>query len=66
LAHFDADLEGSVHLITQNNFIVGEPLRGTEKMKADVFEYIEVDYNRKRRHSANGYISPMCFEAKMN
>jgi len=28
-----------------------------------VFEYIEVDYNRNRRHSANGCISPMAFEA---
>ncbi|MFZ5600935.1 MAG: IS3 family transposase, partial [Pseudomonadota bacterium] len=28
------------------------------------FEYIEVDYNRNRRHSANGYISPEAFEAQ--
>lgn len=27
-----------------------------------VFEYIEVDYNRNRRHSANGRISPVAFE----
>ena len=33
-------------------------------MKLTVFEYIEVDYNRIRRHSANGYISPETFEAK--
>ena len=25
-------------------------------MQQTVFEYIEVDYNRDRRHSANGYI----------
>ncbi|MFT4927029.1 MAG: putative transposase, partial [Phenylobacterium sp.] len=25
-------------------------------------EYIEVDYNRTRRHSANGYLSPDNFE----
>lgn len=35
-----------------------------EYMKQTVFEYIEVDYNRNRRHSAIGYISPMAFEAK--
>ena len=35
-----------------------------EKLKQAVFEYIEVDYNRNRRHSAIGYISPMAFEAK--
>ena len=28
----------------------------------EVFEYIEVDYNRNRRHSANGFISPQAFE----
>ena len=30
-------------------------------MRRAVFEYIEVDYNRNRRHSANGYISPLAF-----
>ena len=35
-----------------------------QQMKQTVFEYIEVDYNRTRRHSANGYISPTAFEAK--
>ena len=35
-----------------------------EQMRQTVFEYIEVDYNRTRRHSANGYVSPMAFEAK--
>jgi putative transposase len=33
-----------------------------EQMRRTVFEYIEVDYNRTRRHSANGYLSPMAFE----
>ena len=35
-----------------------------EEMRQTVFEYIEVDYNRTRRHSTNGYISPEAFEAK--
>jgi transposase InsO family protein len=35
-----------------------------EEMRQTVFEYIEVDYNRTRRHSANGFISPEAFEAQ--
>jgi len=30
--------------------------------KADIFEYIEVFYNRSRRHSALGYLTPAEFE----
>ena len=44
--------------------IHGERFATREKMRQTVFEYIEVDYNRTRRHSANGYISPEAFEAK--
>ena len=32
--------------------------------RRNVFEYIEVFYNRKRRHSYLGYISPGDFELK--
>ncbi len=43
--------------------IHGETFATREEMRQTVFEYIEVDYNRIRRHSANGYISPIAFEA---
>ncbi len=36
----------------------GEKVVSRDKMRQIIFEYIEVDYNRNRRHSANGYISP--------
>jgi transposase InsO family protein len=36
-----------------------------EEAKADVFEYIESYYNRKRRHSTLNYLSPWDFEARM-
>ena len=44
--------------------IHGERFVTRDAMKEAVFEYIEVDYNRNRRHSANGYLSPEAFEAQ--
>ena len=44
--------------------IHGERFATKEEMRQSVFEYIEVDYNRIRRHSTNGYISPEAFEAQ--
>ena len=43
----------------------GEPVVSRAALRQIVFEYIEVDYNRNRRHSANGNISPMAFETKL-
>lgn len=36
-----------------------------EEARRDLFEYIEMFYNRKRRHSALGYISPVAFEQRL-
>ncbi|MEO8341641.1 MAG: IS3 family transposase, partial [Nitrospirota bacterium] len=35
-----------------------------EEATQDIFEYIEVFYNRKRRHSTLGYDSPAEYEAR--
>ena len=37
-----------------------------EHARQSIFEYIEVFYNRKRLHSALGYLSPEAFEAGLN
>jgi putative transposase len=34
--------------------------------KAAIFAYIEVFYNRVRRHSSLGYVSPITFESQLN
>ena len=44
--------------------IQDEALMDKKVMRQNVFEYIEIDYNRKRRHSSLGYLSPMNFELK--
>ncbi len=36
-----------------------EPMMTRAQMQQAVFEYIKVDYNRTRRHSAFGYVTPM-------
>jgi putative transposase len=36
-----------------------------EQAKGSIFEYMEVFYNRKRRHSSLGYVSPEEFEASL-
>lgn len=35
-----------------------------EEAKSSIFAYIEIFYNRKRRHSANDNMSPVAFEEK--
>lgn len=38
--------------------------RSRRQAKTDIFEYIETFYNRRRRHSALGYLPPMEYEMK--
>jgi transposase InsO family protein len=49
-----------VELIYQEDYATREQARRS------IFEYIEVFYNRQRRHSAIGYMSPETFEASLN
>lgn len=45
--------------------IHGERFATREQARAQVFEYIEVYYNRQRLHSTLGYLSPVEFERRM-
>ena len=35
-----------------------------EEAKNSIFDYIEIFYNRQRKHSSLGYLSPFQFEMK--
>jgi len=45
-------------------WIHGHELRDPELIRSEVFRYIEGYYNRVRRHSTLGYVSPMEFERR--
>jgi transposase InsO family protein len=42
--------------------IYAENYRTVDEARAGIFEYIEIFYNRNRRHSSIGYVSPEVFE----
>jgi transposase InsO family protein len=50
----------------KRELINGKRYTTIDQAKADLFEWIEVFYNRQRRHSALGYVSPEAFEAQIN
>jgi putative transposase len=43
-----------------------EDYRSRSEARASVFSYIELFYNRRRRHSGIGYRTPMAYEKTMN
>jgi len=46
----------------KNEWVKGKIYESFEDGKKDVFNYIEVFYNRKRRHASLGYVSPVVYE----
>ncbi|WP_158116595.1 IS3 family transposase [Vibrio cincinnatiensis] len=43
--------------------IYAEDYQTIEEARMGIFEYIEIYYNRNRKHSALGYVSPVEFES---
>jgi putative transposase len=50
----------------KTELVHGERYRSRLEARLSIFEYVEVFYNRKRRHSALGYRSPEQYEKLLN
>ena len=57
----NAAMESFYHTL-KTEHIYFEHYNTREEAKRSIFEYVEVFYNRQRRHSTLGYVSPIIFE----
>jgi transposase InsO family protein len=60
--HDNAPTESFFGSLKTEMFLRGDPFDSQAEARQAVFEYIEVFYNRQRRHSTLGYKTPMEFE----
>jgi transposase InsO family protein len=60
----NAPMESFFHSL-KTEWVGFEDYRSRSEARASLFSYIELFYNRKRRHSTIGYQSPMAFENTM-
>ncbi len=58
----NAVLEASFSTVTSE---IGERFESHGDAKAELFDYLEVFYNQRRRHSSAGRMSPAAFERRM-
>ena len=61
----NAVMESFFHTL-KTEVVYFERYRTRAEARQSIFEYIEVFYNRVRRHSSLGYLSPLEFEIKMS
>ncbi len=61
----NAPMESFYHSL-KTEWTVFEDYKTRSEARSSIFSYIELFYNRKRRHSTLGYKSPMAFENNMN
>jgi transposase InsO family protein len=58
----NAPMESFFHTL-KNELVHHRRYHSRQQARTDIFEYVEVFYNRQRRHSYLGYHSPAAFEA---
>ncbi|UCC52781.1 MAG: IS3 family transposase [Anaerolineaceae bacterium] len=54
---------GSFFATLKEDLIHHRNYNSRQQAKADIFEYLEVFYNRQCLHSSLGYLSPEAFES---
>ncbi|CAM4395586.1 integrase core domain-containing protein [Deinococcus marmoris] len=59
---WDNAVQESFFATLKTELELGKAQWGRAQTRTEVFEWIEVFYNRQRRHSALGYRSPAAFE----
>lgn len=57
----NAVIESFFHTLKMER-VFSQTYRSQNEAQTDLFEYIEIFYNKKRRHSSLGYVSPSEFE----
>lgn len=60
----NAPMESFYHSL-KTEWVIFEDYRDHDEARASIFDYIELFYNRKRRHSALSYLSPDNYEKRM-
>jgi transposase InsO family protein len=60
----NAPMESFYHSL-KTEWVVFEDYRDHDEARASIFSYIELFYNRKRRHSSLNYMSPNNYEQRM-
>lgn len=60
----NAPMESFYHSL-KTEWVVFEDYRNHSEARASIFNYIELFYNRQRRHSALNYMSPESYEQQM-
>lgn len=59
---FDNAVVESFFSTLKRELLLGQVFESRQEARTQVFEFIEVFYNRQRRHSTLGYRSPLEFE----
>jgi transposase InsO family protein len=61
---YDNAVMESFYKTLKTELVNHEHYQTRQEARQSIFEYLEVFYNRQRRHSALGYLSPEAFEAE--